>query len=244
MRGRNRLFLVLLGMMQVPANAQMSVDFSSVGSSVAGITTPVILNPCTRGGCTVQHSRSDNNRGTAPPRVEAGQRVRAIYLPTDALARETLAGYVGRIAKKDPAVARQIAAQLTSHDYRKIYEGLIADSGLRANDAIDTITAYTILGWAISTNTLQGIDNAAAANVRAQVASRFSRDPRLMAAGVAARLSEELKLQYVVLQSGWQSSKKEGNMPAFSDGVAALFRAQSGQDLRSLKLTSDGFVTR
>ena len=240
MRLRDCLFIALIGSAQVPANAQMSVDFSSVGSSIAGITTPVILNPCTSGGCAAERPRG----GKAPPRTAASQPAHAIYKPTDALARETLSGYVGRIARQNPEAARQIAAAFAAHDYRKIYDEQIADTGLHANDAIDTMTAYTILGWAISTNTLQGIDNAAAARVRTQVASRFSRDPRLMPSGVAARLSEELKLQYVVLQSGWQSSKKEGNMPAFSDGVAALFRAQSGQDLRALKLTRDGFVTR
>lgn len=106
------------------------------------------------------------------------------------------------------------------------------------------MTAYTLLGWGISTSSFRDVDNAVVAKVRAQVANWFSRDPRPMAAGVAARLGEKLKLQYVVLYSGWQSSRKEGNMPAFSDGVAALFRAQSGQDLRALKLTRDGFVTR
>jgi hypothetical protein len=221
--------LALLSLCSGPATAQMSVDFGMVGSSVAGITTPVILNPCTTGSCNA-------------PTPRGSRMVYATYQQTEALAREAVSGYVGRIARKNPGAAREMGARLAQHDYRKIYDGLIAGSGLRADDAIDTMTAYTVLGWSISNNVLQGVENDRLAAVRRQVAARFSRDPRLNAPGVPARMSEEMKLLYVTLHSGWQSSQREGNMRAFSDSVAAMLRAQSGQDLRSLRLTSDGFV--
>lgn len=233
----SKMIITIALMFSGPAVAQMSVDFSSVGSSVAGITTPVILNPCT-GGCGAPAPRRVGTVGRP-----AATSARLLYQVTPTLAREVADGYVQRIAR-DPATAKMMAAKLKAHDYRAIYRAQTAGWGLRDNDAIDTMTAYTVLGWMIANNKTSGIDSEMLPGVRAQIAPRFIGDPRLNRSGVPARLSEEMKLLFVTLQSGWQSSRVEGNTREYAVGVANMLRAQSGQDPRRLALTRAGFSDR
>lgn len=50
-----------------------------------------------------------------------------------------------------------------------------------------------------------------------------------------------MKLLYVTLHAGWQSAVKEGSTARYSDGIARIWRQQSGRDLRALSLTNAGF---
>lgn len=233
---RRTLICLLAAFMSAsPAFAQMSVNFSNIGSSVAGITTPVVLNPCTGGRCS---ARSRGSSASARLPVAASRGV--VYQASPAQQRAAVNGYVSRIARTDPAAAKAVAQAFARQDYSRLYNQLTAGSGLRSNNAIDVMTAYTLLGWMISNNHLGAIDNGRVAAIRAQVADGFLRDPRLTAPGVPARLGEELKLLYLTLHDGWSASRNEGRLREYSDGVARMLRAQSGRDMRSLRLTSNG----
>ena len=163
------------------------------------------------------------------------------YDTSDQLARDSVKSYIQRAARTQPEGARVVGDQLARHDYRQIYRGLIAGTGLRENDAADAVTAYTALGWLIVNNQLGNPDPRAIRAFRAQVATRalgnaaYAPDNR-------ARLGEEMKLLFVTLHSGWQAAQREGNVRQYSDGVAAMFAKQTGNDLRALRLTGRGLV--
>ena len=76
--------------------------------------------------------------------------------------------------------------------------------------------------------------------MRAQVASLMAATPAAHSNSLRSQTAEEMKLMTVIVHSGWQSSRKEGNLQAFSDQTASVFRQQYGLDLRSVKLTGSG----
>ena len=59
-----------------------------------------------------------------------------------------------------------------------------------------------------------------------------------------AGLGEGLKVQILVMQSGWQDAKRTGQLQRYMDGVGSAFRNGHGQDLRAIALTERGFVPR
>lgn len=148
--------------------------------------------------------------------------------------------YLSRIARTNPVLARTAAAQFEKHDFPRIYGSLVAPHGLRPNDAADVITAYTLLGYLIATGS--GDPSPAQVRaIRAQIAARAATNPAMVDPAGRARLAEELKLSFVTLHAGWQSARKDGSLPRYSDGVARLFKS-TGTDLRTLRMTDRGFV--
>lgn len=170
------------------------------------------------------------------------------YAPTPALKRETVQGYVARLKPKSPTAAQAVATNFGSgkYDYSTIYNGLVSGYNLRENDAVDALAAYLVLGYRIVNNISDNklVSPAMVQGVQAQFGPRLARNPKLMPPGVAAQFGEEMKLQCVVLQGGWQAAIKENRLPAYRQSVAALFKTQWGFDVSQLRLTKLGFSKR
>lgn len=168
------------------------------------------------------------------------------YVPSAALRQKTVQGYVDRLKTKNPAASQAVATAFGpgKNDYGTVYRGLIDGYNLRENDAVDAMTAYLVLGWMIVNNVQndKAVTAAMVQGVRTQVAPHLTANAKLTAPGVAAQVGEEMKLQSVIVQGGWQSAVKEGTLPAYRQGIASLFKTQYGLDLSQLKLTSQGFV--
>lgn len=79
---------------------------------------------------------------------------------------------------------------------------------------------------------------------RGQIAGNLARSPTFASVATRRELGEELKISFVAIHAGWQAARQEGKLKAYSDGVAAMFAKQSGDDLRKLKLTDGGFGPR
>ncbi|MBB3967511.1 hypothetical protein [Mucilaginibacter phyllosphaerae] len=45
----------------------------------------------------------------------------------------------------------------------------------------------------------------------------------------------------MILHSGWQAANKKGTSKAFSNAIAAQYKAQFGREMRNLKLDNSGF---
>ena len=164
------------------------------------------------------------------------------YTSTPALRKQALAEFVGRASKTQPAAA-SVGEQLTRHDYNAIWRGIAGRYGLSANDAADTLTAYTVLGWLIA-NGADDTNPTAVRAARAQIAAQSAANPQFRSPAERANLGEEFKILLVILHSGWQAAMREGTLATYRKEVADMFAQQSGADLRALDLTSAGFVSR
>jgi hypothetical protein len=170
------------------------------------------------------------------------------YVPSAALKQKTVQGYVDRLKAKNPTAAQAVATTFGTgkYDYGTVYRGLIDGYNLRENDAVDAMTAYLVLGWMIVNNVQndKAVTAAMVQGARTQVAPLLASNAKLAAPGVAAQVGEEMKLQSVIAQGGWQSAVKQGTLPAYRQGTASLFKTQYGLDLSQLKLTPQGFAAK
>lgn len=166
------------------------------------------------------------------------------YRVTPALQREAVDGYIARIARQNPDAAQVMRTQLSRQNYASIYNGMIKDSTLRPNDAADAVTFYTLIGWQIANKNPAEISDTKIEAVRRQLAPALAANARLAAPTTRAALGEEMKLLALTLHAGWQSAMKEGRTRQYSDGIARMWQAQTGRDLRAVKLTDAGFSRR
>lgn len=166
------------------------------------------------------------------------------YTETPALRRAALDAYLARVRRDAPDAAQAMAAQFARHDYAKVYSDMMKGSTLRDNDAADAVTAYTLLGWQVANEARGAISDRQVDAVRHQIAAQLAASPQAASPSIRASLGEEMKLLYVTVHAGWQGAAKEGNSQRYSDGIAAMFKRQSGRDLRAIRLTDAGFTPR
>jgi hypothetical protein len=168
-----------------------------------------------------------------------------VYTPTAALRQQTLARYTQRTKAANPALARAVTEVFApgKNDYAMVYQQMVNSFGLSANDAGDAAVANLVLGYLIINN-LQGdrpVTNAQVRGVQAQFKPALKNNSKLAAPGLAAQMGEDLKLQFVVEQAGWQSAIKRNMLPAFRESVYRAVKNTYGMDMRQMSLTGHGF---
>lgn len=230
--------------------AQLSPDLimESYNSNIQVITSGIINKSVL--DKAVARNASSAGRSTATKRSTAATRSAAgastAYTPTTALRQQTVQGYTNRLKASNPTGAQAVASVFGTgkYDYGQVYRGIVAGTGLRDNDATDALACYILLGWAIVHNKQRDQDITApmARGVRAQVAPLLASNTQMRTR--AAQVGEELKLQTVLVQGGWQSAIREGKLAAYQQGVANLFKTQYGMDMSQFELTSQGFAKR
>lgn len=232
------------------ARAQMSPDLimETYNSNISVITNGVI-NKSVMDKAIARNNAGRNgtsrsaSRGTAASRPTAS--ASTAYTPTPALRQQTVQGYVNRLKTSNPAAAQAVASVFGpgKYDYSQTYREILKDTGLRENDAADALAAYMLMGWAVVHNVQDGkaITMPMAQGVRAQVAPLLADNAQ--ARSRAAQLGEEMKLQTVIVQGGWQSALKEGKLVAYQQGINKMFKTQYGMDMSQFKLTNQGFAS-
>lgn len=170
------------------------------------------------------------------------------YTPTPALRQQTVQTYADRLRPSDPSTAQVTLDTFGPGkvDYAQVYRSMLAGTGLRENDAVDALALYMLLGYAIVHNVQDAktITPAMARGVRAQVASTAGSSRAFAAPGAAAKLGEEIKLQAVVLQYGWEGAIKAGTLPAYRQRIAGMFSREYNLDMSQLKLTNQGLARK
>lgn len=180
--------------------------------------------------------------GTAAPATNSSARL--AYTPTPALRQRAVSGYLERIGQRDREAARVMQNVLSRQNWSALYDGMIRDTPLRPDDAIDAVVVYTMIGWQIANRDAGEISNSKVSAIRAQMAPALAGNSTLASPENRAALGEEMKLLALTLHGGWLSAVKEGTARQYSDGVARMWQNQTGRDLRAVKLTDAGFSRR
>jgi len=234
-------------LLTVPAaQAQMSPELimETYNSNISVITNGAINKSMMDNAVARNNAGRSSTGRTGAARAAAS--ASTAYTPTAALRQQTVQGYVNRLKTSSPAGAQAIAAAFGpgKYDYGQVYRSIVDGTGLRENDAADALACYMIMGWAVVNNVQddKAITMPMARGVRAQVAPLVAGSAQMRTH--AAQLGEELKLQTVVVQGGWQSAIKEGKLAAYQQGIGNLFKTQYGMDMSQFKLTSQGFAKR
>lgn len=240
------LFLILAASILVaPSSAQ---DFSMIGSSVAGITMPQVLNPCPSGSCGKGAAHGGGSglavRAMHRPPSSAAPIVSLSFSATPALRKKVLDDMLSQMRSRNPQAAQAVQEMLARYDYTQIYEGVARPYGLGGDDVANVMSAYFILGWIIANGQSDVPGGAASVRaVRAQFASVLARSPAA-APQERAQTGEQMKILFAVMHAGWQGSRKQHETTAYADGIERQFQQQAGVDLRATSLDVRGFATR
>ena len=236
-------FAFLLLLSARAARAQMSPDLimETYNSNIRVITDGIINKSMMEKSGARNASRTTASKTTT-------KSVRLSYTSTPALRQQTVKSYVARLQPKNPAAAQAVSTAFGpgKYDYGQVYRSLIDGQGLHDNDAADAMAAFMLVGYMIVNDVREdnSITPTQAQAVRAQVAPLLAQNAALQKPGALAQVGEEMKLQTVIIQGGWQSALKENTLPAYRQGIATLFSTQYGLDMRQVRLTNSGFAKR
>jgi hypothetical protein len=190
----------------------------------------------------------DDSKSTGS-RAKTSSAARLTYTPTPALRQQTVEGLAQRLQAQSPAQAQLLRASFGpggKADYARLYSANLQGSGFQDNDAASALAAYLEVAYVVVNNVqdTKAITPAMDRGLRNQVAGLLSQNPAVRNPTQLARFGEEMKLQTIILVSGWQESQQTGKTAAFRSTIASRFKQQFGMDLARVQLTSQGFAPK
>ncbi|WP_133300161.1 hypothetical protein [Mucilaginibacter terrenus] len=184
---------------------------------------------------------------SAAHRSTTASKTNFAYTSTPALRQQVVASFSKRLQASSPQGAKALNTAFGpgKADYGQVYQQMLKTSALHDNNAADALAGLLLAGYEI-VNQVQDdkITPAMERGTRAQVATLIASNPKMSNAAQRARLSEELKLQTVLLALGWQETLKANTQAAYRQSIASMFQNQYHLDLTQLKLTTNGFAKK
>lgn len=241
---KNRWFTaslsLALSVCVLAAQAQQSVDLimDNFTSSVLSQTTTLLNNNAVMAASRNAAAERRTGRANATAR-----RVNLAYSPTAALQQQTVRDLSQQLQARSPAAVRAFNNTFGpgKADYGQLFQEMVKQSGLPANNAATAFAAYVEVGYMI-VNDVQSESTITPAMDRAlqrQMTILLNQNNKLTSPSAIAKFGETTKLQAILLYVGWQDARKSGQASRFRSNIAQQFR-QQGLDLSLVKLTAQG----
>lgn len=130
-------------------------------------------------------------------------------------------------------------------DYGAIYTQMLKTSALHDNDAADAFTGLILVGYQIVNNVPdEQVTATMERAARAQIAGIIAKNEKINSSATRAKVSEELKLQTVVLALGLQETLKNNTVEAYRKSISIMFQTKYHLNLPQFKLTNKGFIKK
>ncbi|MGB3722917.1 MAG: DUF6683 family protein [Pacificimonas sp.] len=165
------------------------------------------------------------------------------YKADKSITRQVRSEFISRMSDAEPGSARQALAAYPELNIDRAYKEVTRSFGLSPNSFSDAMTAHMVLGWLIANDVADPPAGSVEA-VRRQMAATINESDGYKTDSERQRLSEELKIMFVLAFSGWRDAVKNGGASgrnSYADGVNQLWKTKFGRDLRDVKLTAQGF---
>lgn len=241
------------------AYAQAYFDGGAYAFPVTNMVGPIIvgqsMNSYTRRGKTSNSRPSTHTRTTHTardnPSRDDSPHAAALRIGHDAaISKEVRQGFRNQLLQNNPGAQSASAIdRALAMDWLAAYRREIAHpNGLDADNLADAVTAFYISSWAL-VNRVDTISPRSIASVRDAIRADIGDQPKLAALGAAERqkLGEALIYQTVLAMANREHLHRTGDRALaarMSDNTWRHFRQDMGVDLKSLRLTDSGFVTR
>jgi hypothetical protein len=161
------------------------------------------------------------------------------YATSPASQQAGLRAYIARIRSRDPKLAGEVERAFAGGDVHQRFVQTARTNGLNANDTADVMTAFLLAGYEIITG--HEPTGAETRGVRRQVAGQLLDVAELRNPAARTEFSEELKIQFLVLASGYLNARSDSERAQYRKGVSEFYRRATGQDIGHLRLTATGF---
>lgn len=165
-----------------------------------------------------------------------------------ALSAQIQKEFIERIKAQDPQSADEVAKQLEQRSAEDRFSDDLKTYGFSVNDMTDIATAHMLLMWMIANKANPPSPQMAQA-VRSQIGRSLAQDPSLKNASARDRQLKAERIIYDALMriSAFNQLRRAGDDTAiqkFSDQTRSEFQQVQKIDLRSLKLSSQGFTQK
>lgn len=238
--------LLALTVRGLVAQAQQSVDLimDNFTSSVLSQTTTLLNNNAVMAASrNAEAARRAGRSGVSA----ASRRVNLAYVPTAALREQTVRNLGRQLQARNPAAGQAFTNAFGpgKTDYGQLFQQLVKQSGLPANNAATAFAAYVEIGYMIVNNVQSesaitpGMDRA----LQRQMTTLLGQNSKFASPAAVAQFGEATKLQAILLYVGWQDARKGGQAAQFRNNIAQQFR-QQGLDLSLVKLTEQGLARK
>ncbi|EYR81228.1 DUF6683 family protein [Shinella sp. DD12] len=146
-----------------------------------------------------------------------------------------------------PAGAAVVKLEFDKSSPVKLWAGLVSKDGLKPGDAVDAVAAYWILNWIIANQAHD--EEFSTKPVLDQVRAALMGSPRFRKLSEAQRqeLSEVLMMNFLIQQAVYSQAVTTADtrmLEQLSSAAVQRFSNEAGTDLRRIKPTQAGFVTR
>ncbi len=238
--------LLALSVRGLAVQAQQSVDLimDNFTSSVLSQTTTLLNNNAVM--ASTRNAEAERRAGRAGT-ASAGRRINLAYVPTAALRQQTVRDLGRQLQARNAAAGQAFnnAFGPGKADYGQLFQEMVKQSGLPANNAATAFAAYVEIGYMIVNNVQSesAITPAMDRALQRQMTALLSRNSKFAAPTAVAQFGEATKLQAIVLYVGWQDARKSGQAEQFRSNIAQQFR-QQGLDLSAVKLTEQGLARK
>jgi hypothetical protein len=238
--------LLALTVRGLVAQAQQSVDLimDNFTSSVLSQTTTLLNNNAVMAAS--RNAEAERRAGRSGASA-ASRRVNLAYVPTAALRQQTVRDLGRQLQARNPAAGQAFTNAFGpgKTDYGQLFQQMVKQSGLPADNAATAFAAYVEIGYMI-VNDVQseraitpGMDRA----LQRQMTTLLGQNSKFTSPAAVAQFGEATKLQAIVLYVGWQDARKGGQASQFRSNIAQQFRRQ-GLDLSAVKLTEQGLARK
>ena len=161
------------------------------------------------------------------------------------MSRRVRTGFLDWSKSVNGPAADQLAAAMQPYDFVEIYDGIVRDFGLTANDTADAYTAYSLLNWMMA-NKAGDPSRADVMAVRSQIRQSLAENAAFLKMSEAGRqeMAEVFIYNFVVRHGAYFGAVRRGDnglVGRLSDAAQTRFRDETGVDLRRTRLTTAGF---
>lgn len=225
------LWCLLVSLPCVSVNAQ---DFYSIPYST---TMTGVLHKAKMRSIYGEDYKKKNTPEKKP--TEKDDLIEFTYTPDPDVSKQVKTSFLAQLQNAEPEAAKTIREVVENHDVFNIYQQVTKPFGLKMYDPISSMTAYTMLGWLIATESPDP-NKIQVQGVRKDLAVTLQNSLVGLAAEEVQAIDEELMYRFVLLHAGWKSAvEREGPMAlkTFSEGVNDSWQKEFDMDLRVLKLT-------
>ncbi len=240
--------LLALSVRGLAAQAQQSVDLimDNFTSSVLSQTTTLLNNNAVM--AATRNAEAERRAGRSGASASAAsRRVNLAYVPTAALRQQTVRDLGRQLQARNAAAGQAFnnAFGPGKADYGQLFQEMVKQSGLPANNAATAFAAYVEIGYMIVNNVQSesAITPAMDRALQRQMTALLSQNSKFAAPTAVAQFGEATKLQAIMLYVGWQDARKGGQADQFRSNIAQQFRKQ-GLDLSAVKLTEQGLARK
>lgn len=179
---------------------------------------------------------------------EAGKTASTLTFRSDpAVTRKVQAQLLAGVRQRSPEDAAHLEQVLDSGQVRPWYEAAARSLGLRPDDALDSLTVYLMVTWAVVNNTDLTPTPGMVRALRGQVGRAYAATAGLLDTGAKRQEFGETLIYQAALMDSLHTSllgMPAGERQRVADQVYQVSRRTLDLDLRALVLTEQGFRRR